>query len=321
MTPAELPELWRRFRRKAREVGVRGALREGALRLLADDRRFLPLSRIDPAGVFATDVGAIHEREKDQIRTTSLMFDASQVETTYPEAFEHDGRFLRYAFLPATDEPRGLVVLFHGHNAFLHFGPTRPWRHFDVLAPWDTFGLHRQGSWFWGEKGVPFVETMVQALISQFRERNPERPWFCMGSSMGGFGALYHGVKYGCRGLYVMCPQVDLEAKIADYEDDGQGNPYAHLRGQGGEKAPSLVDVAGDLDSLPPLFLIQNQYDHVNRFRDHAFRLIDVYNEKNCWYGLRIHPAIGHGGDGAQEEAELFFSLILDRNPPNRVAT
>ena len=33
---------------------------------------------------------------------------------------------------------------------------------------------------------------------------------------VGGFGALYHGIKYRANGIYVMCPQVDLRRKVLD---------------------------------------------------------------------------------------------------------
>ena len=309
----QVPGMAGRFVSRIRRDGLGEALRDAGRRLLVDEAEFLPLRRADPAGLFATDVHAIHEREKSQIRASSLLFDASQVEASYPLVFESQGRLLRHAFLPATGQSRGLVVLFHGHNAFLHFGPARPWRDFDVLAPWDTFGWRRQGSWFWGEKGDDFVAHMIAALIESRRRGDAGRPWFCMGSSMGGFGALYHGLALGCDGIYVMCPQVDLRAKINDFGGRRDENPYATLAGDDPKRVPDLVAMAETRPSLPPLYLIQNQYDHVNPFAGHGLRLVEVYNRRGAWCGLRVHPSIGHGGDGSQSEAELYFSLILDR--------
>lgn len=306
-----------RFLRKAKELGFKEAARQGFLRLLTDPYESAPLSRANKAGLLADDVAALHEQEKNQIRASSLLLEASQVEASYPHVFEHGGRAMRYAFLPASESSQGLAVLFHGHNAFLHMGPLRPWRHFDVLAPWDTFGFQRQGSWFWGEGGEPFVEEIVQALIASKRAAAPGAPWFCIGGSMGGFGALWHGVKFGCGGIYAMCPQVDLAAKIKDYEGDGHGNPYAALAGAAAGPPDILAEAAGK-ETLPPLFLVQNQYDHVNPFASHAWKLIEIYNAKKGWYGLRVNPSIGHGGDGKQEEAELFFRQIIEKKPSHR---
>ncbi|MBI5164730.1 MAG: hypothetical protein HY985_12615 [Magnetospirillum sp.] len=304
-----------RFVAKARAVGFRTALRQGLKNRLLDPRDTLPLARVNRAGLFAVSADAIHEQEKQAIRASSLMFDASRVEATYPLIFEYQGRIMRYAFRPAAKASRGLVVLFHGHDAFLHMGPVRAWDDFDLLAPWDTFGWKRQGSWFWGEKGVPFVEELVQALIAS--RRAPGQKWFCTGGSMGGFASLWHGIKHGADGVYVMCPQVDLAAKIIDFGAENKNNPYLHLKGEIGGP-PDLLALAKEKAELPPLFLIQNQHDHVNPFADHAWKLLEVYNGKRGWYGLRIHPSIGHGGDGKQEEAEMFFALILDKAPPKR---
>ena len=311
-----LIDIPRMLRRKARAVGFQEALRLGLLRLL--EAPSLPLTRVSKDGLFANDVEGAHERKRMAIRTTSLMCDASNVEETYPQVFESDGKVMRYTYLEATGESRGLVVQFHGHNAFLHLGPVRPLRDFDLLAPWDTFGWRRQGSWFWGEKGTAITEVLVQSLIEMYREEKT-RPWFCMGGSMGGFGALYHGIKNLCDGLYVTFPQVDLALKIEEYGGRLDENPYAYLRGQPGDPFPDLLALATQCDDLPPLFLVQNQYDQVNTFAEHAFRLIEIYNGKRGWYGLRVHPSVGHWGDGDQAEAELFFSLVLEHDRP-RVA-
>ena len=106
--------------------------------------------------------------------------------------------------------------------------------------------------------------------------------------------------------------------KIADENRAGGDGPYAHLQGKTPDVVPDLLALAESQDSLPPMFLVQNQFDHVNPFADHGFRLLDVYNRKNGWYGLRVYPAIGHGGDGAQDEAELFFRHVLDKGLPRR---
>ena len=279
MRPSRLPYYLLRFLEKVREHGLGGALRHSLNRLTQDPRDHLPLTRADPAGLFATDLTAIRERERMGMRATSMMHDASQVEATYPLVREYDGRFLRYAYLPAIGRSRGLVVLFHGHDAFLHLGPVRAWRDFDILAPWDTFGWRRRGSWFWGERGNAFVEPMVRDLIA--RHRGKDLPWFTTGGSMGGFAALYHGIKFECNGIYVMCPQIDLARKIADENRAGGDGPYAHLQGRTPDVVPDLLALAESQDSLPPMFLVQNQFDHVNPFADHGFRLLNVYNRKN----------------------------------------
>ncbi len=311
----------RGFCARARQQGLGETLRQAALSRLLRADETLPLARANPAGLLSSNLEVLNAEDRKRLRTSSFLMEASQVEATYPLHIEIDGRILRYAYLPSTGASRGLVVLFHGHDAFLHLGPVHPWKNFDLLAPWDTFGLKRQGSWFWGEKGVPFVEAIVQNLINRHREQNPDRPWFAVGASMGGFGALYHGIKYRAEGIYAMCPQVDLARKIDDFGQDEPSNPYRYLRGPEGSAFPDLLGAASLQDELPPLYLVQNLFDQINPFAQHAWHLLDIYNKKSAWYGLRIHPSIGHGGDGGQDEAELFFTRLLEKNPPRRFTT
>ncbi|CAA6604955.1 hypothetical protein MTBLM1_40159 [Rhodospirillaceae bacterium LM-1] len=315
--PFRLYPLLRRYAGAVRRRGIKCAAHESLRRLVLDPKELLPLSRINKPGLFTTNVEEIHAQEREKIRASTLLLDASKVQESYPHIFSFGGRILRYAFLPSRGKSKGLVVLFHGHNAFLHLGPMRAWPDYDLLAPWDNFGWQRQGSWFWGEKGVPFVEEMVAALIKTFRGKNPGLPWFCTGASMGGFAAMWHGIKYGCSGIYAICPQVDLTRKAKDFKADGANNPYRYLAVDAAdeEEYPKLDSVALSADILPPLFIIQNLYDHVNPFAQHAWTLLDIYNSRRGWYGLRIHPSTGHGGDGQQEEAALFFDMIVERSP------
>jgi hypothetical protein len=300
-----------RLYRHLRREGFRNTAQLAALRLLFDHRELEPLWRARTLPLFETDADKVREWEKGLRNTATLMFDASTVEKSYPEVFEDGDQILRYAWLPATGTSRGLVVLFHSFDAWLKTGPLRNWREFDVLAPWDTFGWKRRGSWFWGEKGDNFVEGLIQKLIAKYH--GVGTPLFYMGGSMGGFGALYHGLKFGSNGIYAICPQVDLRAKIREKGEDDRDNPFGYLAGETLESVPDLLSLAEESSRLPPLFLIQSQKDPINPFATHGYRLLDVYNRRDAWYGVRVYPTIGHGADGTQEEAAYFFSLILDK--------
>lgn len=277
-----------------------------------------PLRRIDPELLLEADTEKEQElrRKRRMERLASIMADASQIADAYPLHLESGGKFLRYAFLPAQQERKGLVVSFHGHNAFRQLGPHRPWPDFDILAPWDTFGWQRQGSWFWGDQGNGYVEPIVRQLIEKLREERGGGDWFCMGGSMGGFASLYYGIKYGASGLYVCDPQVDLRLKVRDYGLDDHKNPYGYLRGETMDSLPDILKIARGKDALPPLYLIQQLYDPVNPFLEHGWRLVEIYNEKRGWYGLRISPGIGHKSDPSQDEARYFFNQILEKRPP-----
>ncbi|MBF0261389.1 MAG: hypothetical protein HQL97_06045 [Magnetococcales bacterium] len=327
MNPRQLVATWRtnwrkvlahgrKLRARADALGWREALRVSVINALRTQAETVPLASYRTGHYFQEVVSHKVETARAQRRAREAealsMHDASNIDQIYPLVFHHGDRLIRYTRLPATRQSRGLIVFFHGFNAWFHTGPLRPFEQFDLLAPWDTFGWKRQGSWFWGEKGNGFVAEMVQALI---RREWPDsnQPLFCMGSSMGGYGALYHGITLGCRGIYVMAPQVDLKAKIEDYGLESRANPYGFLRGESLDSVPDLCAIADEQATLPPLFLIQDLYDPVNEFPRHAERLLACYHRKRAWYGLRVHPGARHDGDGSQAEAELFFSLVLDR--------
>jgi hypothetical protein len=160
---------------------------------------------------------------------------------------------------------------------------------------------------------------MIAALLQTYRDKMPGKPFFCYGGSMGGFGALYHGIKSRADGMYILCPQVDLAAKVSDYSAEGKRNPYGYLPGETLDSLPDLIALAQAQPDLPPLMLIQNQYDSVNFFADHAAKLLRVYDDKHAWYGLRVYPAIGHQAYCASiEEAQYFFALIIEKNFPRQ---
>lgn len=278
-----------------------------------------PLSCIDK-GILFSQLDGKNQKKSKTAELGGVFSDISNLEASFPLVFERNGKILRYSFLEADTDSKGLVVLFHGWGGEYSSG-LRPqgWDGFDLLAPWDTFGHNRRGSWFWGEHGDNFVELLVASLVAEYRIKKPGKPLFCFGYSMGGFGALYHGIKYGADGIYVMMPQIDLKRKADEYASTTTQNPYGHLFDEASKKIPDLLKIAEEQVELPPLFLIQNQYDAVNPFAHHAMKLIDVYNQKNGWYGIRIYPALGHTHDGSPEEANVFFSEIIANDFPKKM--
>jgi hypothetical protein len=158
---------------------------------------------------------------------------------------------------------------------------------------------------------------MITSLREKVLADMPGLPWFTYGNSMGGFGALWHGIKYGCDGVYVSAPQVDLKKKIEDYR--GRGSAYDYLQGDQPNEFPNLYEIAKTQSQLAPLFLVQSQYDAVNAFETHAYPLVNIYLDKKAWLGLRVYPGVGHKShDGSFDEALIFFRLIISKGMPKK---
>ncbi len=276
-----------------------------------------PLQKADKSLLFANSLSEVTKKSKKQINQLSRISEFSQVEATYPKVFEHGDYVLRYSFLKAKKESLGIVSFFHGHNAFLQAGPFSAWDYFDLIAPWDNFGWRRQGSWFWGDKGNNYTEKIILALHEKVIS-DSGKPWFCFGGSMGGFAALYHGIKYDCDGIYAMMPQVDLRKKIIDFGIEDTDNPYGFLHNGNLNSLPDVLEIAKQKEMLPPVFIMQNQYDPVNKFKEHSQKLLEVYNEKSAWYGIRVLPGLGHYCDGSYKEAEYFFKTLVEKGLPKK---
>ncbi|MBX3047588.1 MAG: hypothetical protein KIT46_08835 [Anaerolineales bacterium] len=312
----------RRLWNKLRILGLQRAVKSLYPRKKADIP--FPLAGADPDLLLAPGITSIRDyarKRSGQAKKSEASKDRS---TQFPLIYQHaSGDTMRYALFPALAESKGLITIFHGYLGFEIEDIRYSWRQFDLLLPLDSYGYKNLGSWFWGEKGDNHVEKLTNALIRKVQaERNPSH-WFTLGTSMGGFAALYHGIKYQADGIYTMTPIIDLKKKAAEYYKRGIETSYTALAHPDDLEFRGLPDVcleAERAEALPPLFLIQNQYDRSNPFGEDTLPLVQSYTKKKGWLGLRVHPAIGHQGhDGSYEEARYFFSTIVEKSPPKVV--
>lgn len=312
----------RRLLAKYRTLGFRQMIRSIFPKRRSGQFAF-PFAFAQPELLLAADVSAIREfaRRKKTERIDRTVH--RDLEKQFPQEFSHEGTRMRFALIRSLSESKGLVVVFHGYLGFEIDSLNYGWNNFDLLLPLDNFGWKGLGSWFWGEKGSNYVERAAASLIEKVRADLGTKRWFAIGASMGGFAALYHGIKYAADGVYVMTPIIDLKAKIRDYRARNIQTSYTELAApEDGnlERVPDIYIETKQAETLPPLFLIQNQYDRSNPFGEDTLPLLQIYSEKKAWHGLRIQPSIGHQGhDGGYDEAQYFFNLIASKSPPRRV--
>lgn len=315
-----LRRLWNKFR----VLGFKQAFHSVSSIFSPKNKQPFPLAGADPDLILASGVSAIRDYARRRKGETKREEAGKNLPKYFPFEYIHaNGTRMRYALFPAVSESKGLVVIFHGYLGFEIYPIRYGWKHFDLLLPLDNFGWKSLGSWFWGEKGQNHVEVAAAGLIQKVRADLDAKRWFTIGTSMGGFAALYHGIKYAAGGVYVMTPIIDLKAKIRDYRSRSIQTSYTELAEPGDkelDKVPDIYREAEQAETLPPLFLIQNQYDRSNPFGEDTVPLLQIYSEKKAWHGLRVHPSIGHQGhDGGYDEAQYFFDLIATKSPPRRV--
>jgi len=81
----------------------------------------------------------------------------------------------------------------------------------NVLTPIDDFGDENGGSCWLGEKGDFFVKDLLQELIKKIsQEYECEDHIYLYGSSIGGYGAILHGILCKANAVYAHAPYIRL---------------------------------------------------------------------------------------------------------------
>ncbi|WP_432772988.1 alpha/beta hydrolase family protein [Francisella salimarina] len=117
------------------------------------------------------------------------------------------GNILRYK-LNLCDTPYGapLFIVLHGHRSTMTNFRYNGW---NVLSPLDNYGYKSEGSWWLGEFGNFFLKDLLQSLIEEIStEYQCKNNIYIYGSSMGGYGAILHGILCGARAIYANVPQI-----------------------------------------------------------------------------------------------------------------
>ena len=168
------------------------------------------------------------------------------------QTFNYSGRSIQYRFTPAKTLNAPLVIILHGHTktpaASRYQSP-----HWNVLCPVDNFGYKGWGSWYLGESGDFFWLEAMPKLVEFIGVSDTY--YFC-GSSMGGYGALLHGIRMRAHGVYANIPQTRLlgsrysESGMKMYFEpifglEAQASPYNDLRNLLIKDLPTSVILSG----------------------------------------------------------------------------
>lgn len=254
------------------------------------------------------------------------------------------GKKLPFAIIQAEKPAESpIVVAFHGWTgglnvkrdfdtmitpAHVHEFP----QNWNVVLPQDRYGYARCGSWWLGEKGDFFLLKLLDDMIAMLRNQlGFQGDIYTYGTSMGGFGALMHGLRWKARAIAANVPQVRLlnsewaeqHSRLlkfvfgADLMDTFLTAPETL-----GDDARALMrhaDVTNFLDASLPLgqrptmLLAQSRYDITRTYpRDHCFYLVDKLFDCDINFELRTFPEFGHREYIGALEAIAWFDAKKD---------
>ncbi len=187
--------------------------------------------------------------------------------------YEKDGRRVKYLYLAGKRSDRLLVVFsaFPGRHGAAGYNMVATFADADVCRLYilDDFGDERRGAYYLSENGDFYVSALVDDLLDKFMPLGGRT--FFVGSSKGGYAALYFGIRHG-----------------ADFVISGAPQYYigSYLLASG--HAAALAAMAGDVSAasiarydalLPDLIAVP---------REKKPTVVLHYSEKEPTYGAHI---------------------------------
>lgn len=197
-------------------------------------------------------------------------------------------RKLFYRFTPAAFASNfvPLVVVLHGEEKAeaLHF----EYKMWNVLTPIDNFGDEDRGSCWLGEKGDFFVKDLLQELIKQISEEYEcEDNIYLYGNSMGGYGAILHGVLCKANAVYAHAPYIRLQE--TKNTDTAMKRFYSSIFAETVSKENDLSNFLNPRYPFPIFYLCDNR-DSVQSTNESSLEDETAYFVNACKkYDIRVH--------------------------------
>ncbi len=237
---------------------------------------------------------------------------------------DNKSRKLFYRFTLSSVNPNNapLLVILHGHGT----GKATKFQHkmWNVLTPIDDFGYENKGSWWLGEEGDFFVKDLLHVLIKQISEKyNCENNIYIYGSSMGGYGAILHGILCSARAVYANVPQIKLLNTI--YSQRMMNKYFSALFSDTVAKENDLTNyLINDNNEIkfPTFYLCENVVSGKNAYEnyliEHTYYFINKCLENNIKFHLELLPKDGHdknyGLGEVLDKFERFTPVILNES-------
>lgn len=221
-------------------------------------------------------------------------------------SLQSGGRELVYSVAPAESPSSSpVVVAFHGHRTNDRPTEFRDSR-YTVVAPLDTFGYDGLGSWWLGEAGDLFLVDMISEMVRSVKEETGSAELFTWGISMGGYGAILHGLRLDACAVFAHVPQTLLQG--SQYAVMGMDEYFEAALGPAPESEYNdlcrLVDHTVESGRALPLFMLSaNRFDLAGYLDEQVFRFTDCLQKHGANFALEIHPVRGHGFNPSMRES------------------
>lgn len=183
----------------------------------------------------------------------------------------------------------------------------------------DAYGAFRNGTYYSGEHGDPFVERAVLAIVDREMERLriPPGRLVTLGSSMGATGALVIGLTLGAAGVVAVSPHIELDIaasqcgrwdEVAFITPDG--DPTATANYPLTRRVRALLSGFGSERLLPGLF-VQTCADDTGVYQEQVLPLVEDWRSLGGAVALDVRPTGGHTSNYATRPLLLDATAAL----------
>ncbi len=205
-------------------------------------------------------------------------------------------RQLFYRFTPAviTSNFVPLIVILHEEGRAEV--PNFEHKMWNVLTPLDNFEYENRGSSWLGKKGDFFVKDLLQKLIHEITEEYEcEDHIYLYGSSMGGYGAILHGILCKANAVYAHVPHIRLQ-DTNNAETDSKEN--------------DLTNFLNPSDPFPIFYLCDDGTADENCLEDETAYFVDACKKHDIKVHLDFCPKLEDDGIKVLKKVLDFFERV-----------
>jgi hypothetical protein len=179
----------------------------------------------------------------------------------------------------------------------------------NVLTPLDNFGYENRGSCWLGEKGDFFVKDLLQKLIHEIAEEYEcEDHIYLYGSSIGGYGAILHGILCKANAVYAHAPQIRLQEP--NDTDTEMKRFYDYIFADISSKENDLTNFLNPTDPFPIFYLCDDGIADENSLEEETAYFVNACKKNDIKFNLDHCAKSGNNGSQNVKEVLNFFERM-----------